>query len=218
MTSIKTNFSAASSQSFVPISEVKDGIIVLDDGTLVSISLVSSINIFLKSQEEQEAIVSSFKNFLNTLDFPVQIAIQSRALDIKPYLETLEKRLKEQTHEVIKLQTIEYIAFIKNFINAVNIMEKQFFLVISYKAAISETSENPLFSLLKKKKDDKKSTKMMFEESRNQLEQRVNLATVGLIKTGVKVKKLDTEASLELFYNIFNPGQGDLDKAIFKQN
>lgn len=204
------NRTAVSSQNFVPISEMKDGIAVLDDGTLVSISLVTSVNISLKSFEEQAMTISAFKNFLNILEFPVQISIQSRKLDVEPYLETLEKQLKNQTHEVIKLQTIEYIAFIKNFTDVINIMDKQFFLVVSYQPAMVDISKGGLMSVFSKKSRSNDDEKMIFDEARTQLEQRVGLLSSGLSRTGVKIKKLDTEAVLEVFYNIFNPDQGDL--------
>ncbi|PID83206.1 hypothetical protein CSB11_02575 [Candidatus Campbellbacteria bacterium] len=198
-----------SSQDFVPIREIKDGFVVLDDGTLVSVSLVTSINLSLKSQEEQASVIASFQAFINLLEFPVQISIQSRKLDINPYLDLLEQRLKEQTIEIIKLQTIEYIGFIKNFTDAINIMDKQFFLVVSYKPITIDTSKKGFLSMIggeKKTEDEKqKQSRMVFEEAKSQLEQRVGLLTSGLSRTGVKIKKLDTEAALEVFYSTFNP-------------
>jgi hypothetical protein len=203
----KTNIQG-STRDFVPIKEVKDGIIVLEDGTLVAISLATSINLSLKSYEEQQAVLNSFKSFLNTLDFSVQISIQSRKMDIGPYLELLESRLKEQDNELIKLQTIEYINFIKNFSENVNVMDKQFFLVTSYKpVVISANSSGFLGGLLGgKKKAQDESDRLTFEEGRIQLEQRISLLQSTLGRTGVKTKLLDTEAVLEVFYSIYNPG------------
>jgi hypothetical protein len=201
-----------SSQDFVPIKEMKDGLVVLDDGTLVSISLVTSVNISLKSPEEQAAVISSFQSFINILEFPVQISIQSRKMDINPYLELLESRLKDQVNEIIKLQTIEYISFIKNFNDAINIMDKQFFLVVSYKPVTFEPHKNGILSIFSKK--DKNSSDLsdnaIFDEARSQIEQRSSLLNSGLSRTGVKIKRLDTEAALEVFYTIFNPGGGDI--------
>lgn len=197
-----------SSQDFVPIKEIKDGIIILNNGTLVSISLVTSVNISLKSAEEQASIIASFEAFLNILEFPVQISVQSRKLDIDPYLETLETRLKEQDNEILKLQTIEYISFIKNFTDSINIMDKQFFMVVSYKPVLIDSSVKGIFSFFNKKTKEQtdESSKMVFVEARSQLEQRVGLLNSGLSRTGVKIKKLDTEAALEVFYSIFNSG------------
>lgn len=199
-----------STVNFVPIKEVKEGIVVLDDGTLVAISLATSINLSLKSAGEQTAILNSFKAFLNTLDFPVQIAIQSRKMDIEPYIKLLESRLKDQENELIKLQIMEYIAFIKNFTENINVMEKQFFLVVSYKSVIiSGQSNNGFLSKILGNKNKKKTNEnedIVFRESRIQLEQRVSLVNSVLSRTGVKTKLLDTEAVLEVFYSIYNPG------------
>jgi hypothetical protein len=197
-----------SSQDFVPIKEIKDGIAILDDGTLVSISLVTSVNISLKSAEEQASTIAAFQSFINILEFPVQISIQSRKLDIEPYLEVLESRLKDQENEIIKLQTIEYISFIKNFTDSINIMDKQFFLVVSYKPVIVSPTKGGIISLFSKSTQEQsdRSSRAVFVEARTQLEQRVGLLSSGLSRTGVKIKKLDTESTLEVFYSIFNSG------------
>ena len=120
--------SAKSSQEFVPIKEVRNGIIVLKDGGLRSILVASSLNLSLKSPEEQAAIINEFQNFINGLDFPTQIVMQSRRLDIRPYLLLLENRIKEQVEPLLKIQTKEYINFIRSFTDEVNIMTKTFFI------------------------------------------------------------------------------------------
>ena len=194
-----------STRDFVPIKEVKDGIIILEDGTLVGIVLATSINISLKSYEEQQAVIASFQSFLNTIDFPIQISVQSRKMDIKPYIEILEKRLKEQENELIKLQTIEYINFIKNFTENIDIMDKHFFVVVSYQPALVSTKKGFLGSLFGSKKSEE-DNKLTFEEGKVQLEQRISVVESTLGRTGVKTQLLDTEAVLEVFYSIYNPG------------
>lgn len=194
-----------STRDFVPIKEVKDGIVILEDGTLVGIILATSINISLKSYEEQQAVIASFQAFLNTIDFPIQISVQSRKLDIKPYIELLEKRLKEQENELIKLQTIEYINFIKNFSENIDIMDKQFFVVVSYQPALVSAKKGFFASIFKVKKNDG-DDKLTFEEGKVQLEQRISVVESTLGRTGVKTKLLDTEAVLEVFYSVYNPG------------
>ena len=210
------------SQDFVPIKEIKDGVVVLEDGTLVSVSLVTSINISLKSVDEQDAIINSFQAFLNLLEFQTQIVVQSRRLDIRPYIEILENRLGQQTNELIKIQTVEYISFIKSFTESVNVMDKSFFLVVSYQPVIdTEGLKSGIFSFLGSKKNTKKDDNMdqrNFEESRNQLEQRMNLVSMGLRRTGVKIKSLDTEALIELYYSIFNPGEDIANGSDFIKN
>ncbi len=123
---------AKATQEFVPIKEVRDGIIVLKDDDLRAIVLANSINLSLKSEDEQKAIIFQFQNFLNTLDFSIQISVQSRRLDIRHYLLLLENRMKVQSEPLLKLQTKEYIEFIKNFTESVSIMTKNFFIVVPY--------------------------------------------------------------------------------------
>src|SRR3989338_3195892 len=124
--------SAKATQEFVPIKEVRDGVIVLKDGGLRAIVLANSVNLSLKSDDEQKATILQFQSFINTLDFAVQISIQSRRLDIRPYLLLLEERVKIQNEPLLKLQTKEYIEFIRNFTDSVAIMTKRFFVVIPY--------------------------------------------------------------------------------------
>src|SRR3954467_1569057 len=119
-------------QQFVPVQEVRDGVVVLKDGTLCTVVLVSSINLSLKSYDEQRATLLQFQSFLNTLDFPVQIVIQSRRYDVRPYILTLQNRLKAQTEALLQVQTREYIQFIESFTDTVNVMRKSFFVVIPY--------------------------------------------------------------------------------------
>src|SRR5574344_582964 len=104
---------AKSSQDFVPIKEVRNGVIVLKDGSLRSILITSSLNLSLKSYDEQIAVISAFQSFINSLDFPTQICVQSRRLDIRPYLLTLENRIMEQVEPLLKIQTREYIDFVR---------------------------------------------------------------------------------------------------------
>ena len=101
--------SKKSTQDFVPVREVRDGIIVLKDGGLRAVLLASSINFALKSDDEQTAFITQFQSFLNSLDFSVQIFIESRMLDIRPYVDTLEVAYKEQLNDLMRVQIREYI-------------------------------------------------------------------------------------------------------------
>ncbi len=123
---------AKPAQDFVPIKEIRDGIMVLKDGSMRSILLASSLNFALKSADEQQSIIFQFQNFLNSLNFSIQIFVQSRRLDIRPYIALLEERLKEQVGDLMKMQTKEYIGFIKSFTESTNIMSKSFFVVVPY--------------------------------------------------------------------------------------
>lgn len=195
-------------QQFVPVKEIRDGIVVLKDDTLVMVVLVSSINISLKSYEEQKAVLSQFQNFLNTLDFPLQIVIQSRRYDVRPYIMTLEKRLKVQTEPLLRVQTQEYIQFIQTFTEQVNVMRKNFFVVVPYNPAIISQSSGlgKIFSFFGKKQTNADLT-ASFEEQRTQLEQRTSVVEQGLSRLGLRVAQLGTQEVIELLYKTFNPGE-----------
>lgn len=205
---------AKSSQDFVPIKEVRNGIIVLKDGGLRAILIASSLNLSLKSSEEQLAILSEFQNFLNSLDFSVQISVQSRRLDIRPYLLTLENRMKEQVEPLLKIQTKEYMEFIRSFTEEVNIMTKTFFIVIPYTPGVIKSSISMMDSLLggnntstKQVENNKKAADLAsFEEKRTQLDQRVGVVASGLNRIGIRTSQLNTDQVIELFYKTFNPG------------
>ncbi|MCH8049977.1 hypothetical protein IIB51_01020 [Patescibacteria group bacterium] len=204
---------ARATQDFVPIEEVRDGIVILKDGSMRAIVMTSSLNFALKGADEQEAILSQFQNFLNSLEFPVQIFIQSRDLDIRPYIALLEERYKAQTNDLMQIQTREYIEFVKKFVEDTNIMSKHFFIVIPYSASVVQAKKG-LFSLLElvEKKGEGKKTKseakaVAFEKSRSQIEQRVSVVEQGLARTGIRVVSLGTEEIIELFYRLFNPGE-----------
>lgn len=204
--------SAKPSQDFIPIEQIRDGIMVLKDGSIRSILMASSINIVLKSEDEQMAILSQFENFLNSLDFSIQIFIQSRELDIRPYLKLLEEQLEHQQTELMKIQIREYVDFVKGFVVGANIMTKGFYVVIPYTPPSLEVSSNAtgLKSIFKQKsRVDTHISMQVFEEYRSQVEQRVSMVTQGLARTGVRAAPLGTEEIIELFYRLFNIGELD---------
>ena len=198
--------SASTTQSFVPIKEVRDGVLVLKDGSVRAILLASSVNLSLKSAEEQEAIIRQFQNFLNSLDFTVQISIQSRRYDVRPYLALLEERMREQIEPLIKIQTREYIGFIRTFTEQVSIMTKSFFVVVPYTSNAISTTSGPL-SFLGGNKNKSEVEKIEFEELRSQLEERVSVVEGGLGSLGIRTQMLGSDEVVELFYKIFNPGE-----------
>lgn len=195
-------------QEFVPIDDVRDGIVIMKNGGMRGILMASSINFSLKSDDERQAILLQFQDFLNSLDFSIQILAQSRKLDIRPYIALLEGRYKEQTNDLMKIQIEQYMAFIKSFTESTNIMTKNFFIVIPYDAAII-SSKSSFFSSLGGKKESKESKEENFEERKNQLEQRMGVVEQGLVRCGVRVAKLGTDEVVELFYKIFNPGESE---------
>ncbi len=196
-------------QDFVPINEIREGIMILKDGSMRAVVLATSINFALKSTEEQESVIYQFQNFLNSLDFTVQTYIQSRKLDIRPYVALLEDRLKAQTSDLMKIQISEYIMFIKGLTEGSNIMTKSFFLVVPY-APISNATKS-ITGMFKKKDEfeNQKSKNDDFEEIKNQIEQRISVVEQGLARCGVKIARLGSEELVELFYRIFNPGDAE---------
>ncbi len=205
---------ANATQEYVPIKEVRDGIVVLKDGSLRALVLTSSINFSLKSDDERQAIIMQFQDFLNSLDFSVQIFIQSRKLDIRPYIALMEQQEKKQSNELMKIQVREYIDFIKNFTKNVNIMTKHFFIVIPYNPTPFQNNSSGLgklasFASKKPAKTKAASEEAAFEENRTQLEQRIAVVEQGLVRCGVRVVELGTEETVELFYKIFNPGEAE---------
>src|SRR5882762_9057503 len=163
-----------STQEFVPVREVRDGIVILKDGGLRAILLASSINFALKSEDEQTAFIVQFQNFLNSLDFSVQIFVESRMLDIRPYVATLEAQYKQQLDDLMRVQIREYIEFIKSFTEAANIMTKNFFVVVPYSPVINIAKKGPAALLPFGKKDtNPDDANKTFEESVSQIEQRI---------------------------------------------
>lgn len=194
-------------QDFVPIKEVRGGVIILKDGTLVGSMLASSVNFALKSGPEQEAILAQFQAFLNSLDFTVQFFVQSRRLDIRPYIALLEERLKAQNEDLMKIQVSEYIDFIKNFTQRANIMSKHFFVIVPYSPPIVDLTKEVQTRIFGKASLSARDKNIGFEEQRTQLEQRMGVVEQGLVRCGVRTAPLGTEEVIELLYKEFNPGE-----------
>ena len=195
-----------STQKFVTLKDIRDGIAIMEDGSLRIIIMVSTINMGLKSEDERASILMQFQSFLNTIDFSVQIFMQSRELNIKPYIQMLESQYKQKNNELLKIQIGEYIKFINEYSENVNIITKAFFVVVPYYPPVI----NKKTSFFGGKKEDKESLERSFEEHRTQLEQRVSLVEQGLKRTGLKTAKLEDDEIKELFYNLFNPGEEGL--------
>jgi hypothetical protein len=170
--------------------------------------MASSINLALKSQDEQQAVIGQFQNFLNSLEFTIEFSIQSRELDIRPYIALLQERYTVELDELMKIQIREYISFIKDFTERANIMTKNFFIVVPYEPAFANRSGSIFGSFLPGgNKGSGELADEQFEQYRTQLEQRVSVIEQGLVRTGVRVVKLGTEEAIELFYKLFNPGE-----------
>lgn len=202
---------AQATQDFVPIKEVRNGIVILKDGSMRALLMASSINLALKSQDEQNAIIGQFQNFLNSLEFTVQFFVESRELDIRPYIAILEERYVAELDDLMKIQIREYITFIKDFTERSDIMSKNFFIVVPYDPALIGRGKGVrgAFNALVPSKTSGSNvlTDEQFEEYRTQLEQRISVVEQGLVRTGVRLASLGTEEIIELFYKLFNPGE-----------
>ncbi len=201
---------AQATQDFVPLKEVRDGVIILKDGSLRVLLMASSINLALKSQDEQQAIIGQFQNFLNSLEFSVEFFVESRDLDIRPYLALLQDRYTKELDDLMKIQIKEYMSFVKDFTERANIMNKNFFIVVPYDPAlITRGAGGALASLIPGSGTTAAAalSDELFEQYRTQLEQRIAVVEQGLVRTGVRVVKLGTEEVIELFYKLFNPGE-----------
>lgn len=195
-----------STQKYVDVDEIKDGVIVLKNGSLRSILLVSSINFDLKSTDEQDAIILQYQAFLNSLDFPLQVMIGSRRLNIDPYIDFLGEKERVQPNELLRLQIAEYQNFIKNLTEVSNIMTKSFYITVPFSPV--ESKEGGLFSkisaMLSPHQEIMKKRET-FETYKNQLWQRVDHVISGLSGIGLKIVPLETQEIIELLYNSYNP-------------
>lgn len=196
----------SATQQFVPVKEIRSGVIVLKDGSYRGVLMCSSVNFGLKSADEQHAITLGFQNFLNTLDFSIQIVVNSRKMDLRPYLALLEGKNLEQKSELMRIQLREYIEFIHSFADQANIMTKSFYIVVSYAPHVDAASA---IGFLQRRGVSAKKTaaETSFEEDRAQLEQRLALVVGGIANTGVRAVPLGTEEVIELLYRSFNPGE-----------
>jgi type IV secretory pathway VirB4 component len=194
----------AHTQRFVQVRDIRGNVVIQKDGKLTSVLLASSINFALKSFDEQQAVLQQFQNFLNTIDFSLQIYMQSRRLNINPYLDVLKKLEDKQDNDLMRIQLREYMSFIQSFTSEVDVMSKNFFVAVSYTPGINK-DVTTLFNINTKRKqttiDDTK-----FEQQRTQLEQRMSLVIDGLSRVGVRTVSLGKDELVELFYHTYNPG------------
>ncbi len=198
---------AKSSQEFVAVKEIRDGVAILENGQMRMVLMASSLNFSLKSAEEQEAIITQYQDFLNSLDFSLQFFIESRRLNIEPYLESLREAEKKQVNELLKIQSREYIEFVKNFVSLTQTVSKTFYIVVPFSPSVF-TGPKGIFGKFFGGKTQKSSSKENnFEEYKSQLVQRSDSVIQGLARTGVRAVLLNTEELIELFYNLYNPGE-----------
>lgn len=197
---------APSTQRFMQIAEIRDGVVVLRDGSLRGVLLASSVNFSLKSEEEQEALIAGYVQFLNTLDFPLQIVIQSRKLSIDNYLVRLAASEAEQTNDLLRLQIAEYRKFVKELVDLGEIMSKRFFVTVPYDP-ISDKKRS-FWSRLQDVITPARAVRLheaKFEERKRDLSTRMEHVAGNLNSLGIATAPLDTQSLIELYYGAYNP-------------
>lgn len=191
----------ASTQAYLPISEIKEGVVVMKDHSLRAVIIASSLNFALKSEEEKDAIVVSYQSFLNSLTFPIQIVASSRKLDLSKYISGVRSLATNQENPLIKVQTEEYASFIEKLLEYSNIMEKRFYVVVPYFPAGVEVN-GKINDLIGKKS---KVAPGSFADNKKKLLSRVDIILQGLNSVGLRSSTLATKDLLELYYTAYNP-------------
>src|SRR3989344_1824033 len=159
-------------QAFVPVKEIRNGVIILKEGGYRGVLMCSSINFALKAVDEQRAITEGFQNFLNTLDFSIQIVVNSRKMDLRPYIALLEEKAPLQKTEILRIQLREYIEFIRSLAGQTNIMTKSFYVIVPY---TPQALSAKAVGFLGRGRTAPSAPEASFEEDRLQLEQRLSL-------------------------------------------
>ena len=198
-----------STQKYLDIAEIKEDVVVLKNGALRAVILVSNVNFALLSDEEQEAIILGFQNFLNSLDFPIQIVVESRILEIQPYIDMLQGFEDNQLNELLREQTRSYKNFIDDLVTDSNIMEKRFYITVTF--SVGENSEAGFLEKIRKTLNPSSvvsQKKEKFDVYRNQLIQRAGLVLNSIGSVGMSAVLLDTKQLIELYYAEYNPKEG----------
>lgn len=196
-----------STQSSLLINEIKDGVVVMRDGSLRAVVLASAINFDLMSAQEQDAVEFSFQGFLNGLHWPVQIIIKSQRIDLDSYIEKLTKLREEQDNPLLGDLMDDYIFNIKGLLEEVNIMDKRFYVVVPFFPPLAVTKNNLAANLKAVFKPTNVVTvgQNEFDEYKRELTQRVQQVASGLTQLGVRAIPLNTQELIDLYYASYNP-------------
>ena len=195
----------ASTQQFLELDEIKEGVVVLKNSALRGVLMVSSLNFALKSEEEQRSIIYQFQNFLNSLDFHLEIIVQSRKLNITGYLEKLAEMRQKEKNELLKVQIAEYEQFIRELIGGGAIMSKNFFVVVPFTFA-----EIPRMIITGEKKEEASVLEERFRRAKSQLLQRMEFVAMGLRRCGLQGAPLNTSELIELFWGLYHPEEAEV--------
>jgi type IV secretory pathway VirB4 component len=196
---------ANSTQEHLPIAGIQDGVIIMTDGSVRAVLKVEPINFELKSQREQDGIIYSYQAFLNSLEFPIQIVIQSKKLDLERYLIKVESTIKDMTNDLLRIQTEDYVGFVRRLISVANIMSKRFYVIVKYAALEKQSGLSSFTTFMHRKPSGPLMDQDQFERYRTEVNNRASSIGNGLSRIGVRVSFLDTQQLIELFYGTYNP-------------
>lgn len=208
---VKSN--ANSTQNTLQIAEIRDGIVIMNDGSYRSVVMVKSINFDLMSPQEREAVEFSYQGFLNSLYFPIQIFIRSQKVDLQPYIEKLDKIRTEHDNMLLALLMEDYIGYIDALSQQTNIMDKRFYVVIPYSPVVdvqkaltqSKNFFSGLTALFNSKEQKVVINEAELEAAKTELRNRVQSVLSGLLQSGIQGLPLDTQELIELYYDTYNP-------------
>lgn len=204
-------------QDFLEVKDIKDGVLILKNNQIRGVLMVSSVNFALKSEEAQNSIIYAFQSFLNSLDFFCQIIIQSRNINITPYLDTIKKLEEKQANELLKTQTASYMEFIKELVKGENVVTKNFYVIVPYLLTDilgvgGLAKQYNVFDFLDKNKGKNHQEGINdedFEKCRTQLWQRMEFLANGLRRCGLDAIPLTTPELIELLWAIHHPSEAE---------
>lgn len=212
-TNIKKSKPGAPTQRFLDIAEVRDNCVVLKDGTLRAVIMVSSINFALKSVDEQQALIQAYMQFLNGIEYPLQIVVQSRHMNIEKYLNSLNEQARTIENELLKDQIRDYRDFISELVELGDIMQKKFYMVVPYDPANdSRKTFWTRFSSALSPASVVKLSEKQFKKRKYEVMQRAGILQTGLTGMGLESVILDTQSLIELYYTAYNPDIYDAQK------
>ena len=204
----RKNNKKASTQRFVPISEIRNDTVLLKKGGLRAILEIEALNFNLKSETEQQGIITGYESFINTLTFPLQIVVRSTKVNIDPYIEQIKEKAIRQENDLLREQTETYATFVEKIVEVADIMQKRFLVIVPLDD--TEEKKSPLAQFFSWIGIDDSSSKIThrrkyFNEKATKLKDRVNLVDAGLRNIGLMTRRLNTMELIELYYQIYNP-------------
>ncbi|MCL4357639.1 hypothetical protein M1512_01955 [Patescibacteria group bacterium] len=210
----KTAANPNSTQNMLEIAEIRDGIVIMNDGSFRGVIMAKSINFDLMSPQEQESVEFAYQGFLNSLGFPVQIVIRTQRIDMQPYIDRLDKIRSEHDNMLLAMLMDDYISYVQQLSSQTNIMDKKFYVVIPYYSTVNDESKalaqgktflTGLAQMFSKAEKHVVINEAQLEAAKSELRNRMQAVLGGLMQSGIQGLPLDTEELIELYYDVYNP-------------